>query len=164
MNDPKHKLYLKDTLQKFIYMPTFIQIQKRLNAIALSHAIDDRHGSKTFLYKGEVYSSSDYRSHFKPSLLTRRLHPMMDEWIADNNAFIKESEIVSNYLTCVLNHAYNMHDVLALLPECLWPAFKLTNLNTKMSSLTPAQIEAVMTVNSSSIQTIKERLVHNMLM
>lgn len=161
--DPAHKLQLRDKLDQFVYGPAKKKLDAKLASIMESHSIDAPNRSLAFMFKGTIYAPENYRSPSKITLLTRRLYPYMDEWVAERNRLDDERIEASGYFTCMLNESSHLGDLMALLPDCLHPALSSGEQYQPPSSIDPARVQQLMNQHSHSIQKVKERLVLNLI-
>lgn len=164
IREPGVKQLTKNILLDCIYHPADRKLENEFLAIAHSFSFDSKYQSMAFMYKGEVYSPKGYRPvrGQRIELLTRRLYDQMDKWLQHQEELRKERQVIGDFFSCLLTAANNAADTYALLPDCIKPAVNNINTHGTSPQLKPEQIQAFIEEHSQHIQTIKERIVLNM--
>ncbi len=158
------KQMTKNLLMDSIYHPADSKLENEFLTIAQSFSFDSKYQSMAFMYKREVYSPKGYRPvrGQRIELLTRRLYDQMDKWLENQAEIRKERQVIGDFFSCLLTTANNDADTYALLPDCIKPAVSIPDTHSTSPQLKPEQIQAFIEEHSQHIQTIKERIVLNM--
>lgn len=159
------KLIVKKHLLDFLYHPAEKKLEDRLVVIARSFSLDSKCQSMAFMYKGNIYYPEGYRPvrGLKAELLSKRLYDQMDAWLILRKELDQEIEVISDFLSCLLTASHNTADIKALLPDCLIGEVTESGDINPPPTLTTEEIQAFNETHKEYIQTIKERIVLNMI-
>ena len=162
---PLDNALLVNTLMDFIYKKANQDLADKYEAVVERNSYLDPDGTKAFRYKGELYLTKNYYYHLTTRVKTlhKSLYATMDQIIKDDREISKEQSVVKNYLTCVLVKSKNSADVKALLPDFLHPALKdLNGLGIK-PTVTKEEVESFNKASHFFIDSIKQRLLLNLI-
>lgn len=166
VNDPSVKLETRTKLFQFLYEPADKKLQYELEMLIKRFAITSESKAEAFMYKGEVYCSEGYRPvrGQKLKLLSKNLYDSMDKYLVLKKELEQEKAVVKDFLTCLLIKAENSADILALLPDCLKNSAEIYNSELYPPTLSSESIQEFFQKYSNYIQTIKERVVLNIIL
>ena len=164
-NEADLKWETRKKLHQFLYDPALKKLEQQFLVIANKAALESKHQSLAFMYKGEVYYPEGYRPvrGLKVELLSKRLYDQMDKWLLIKKELEYEIKAILGFISCLLTAAHNQADILNLLPDCLKLAIDTRDTSNSPSVLTPEEIQAFHETHKEHIQTIKERIVLNMI-
>jgi hypothetical protein len=164
--EPSVKYVVKEALDLSIYTASERKLNIKLEEIMQSHSFQDPHGSMAFMYKGQIYAPEGYRPQHRISLLKRDLYELMDAWLQEQRVLLHERLAVNNYFSCLLNKAKSFADIKALLPDCMHRALSSVKNSNSLDelSLSAQEIDQFKQLHARSVQTLKERIVWNMLL
>lgn len=160
--DPFLKFNIEQSLFNFIYQPAKTRLDRKLLPIMEANRIRSPEGSMAFLYKGTQYAPEGFRPSRRIGLLHRTLYTAMDEFVQEAKSMEQEKMFVANFLKVLLVTARNWAELNQLTPDCLKSALPKDNSH-QPGSLSEEAIASFQHANRNAIQTVKERLVLNML-
>lgn len=165
-HDPRTKQQIKDAIHGFLYAPLIQQFQHRLDDIIVKNCVLLGNSEKSFIYKGERYSSLNTALPLKMNRLHKQLHVPMDEYLRDlrqlNNY---ELPYVLGFIGQVLNASNHVHDYLRVLPSAVHRPVEqlIESCPCRSVKLTQEGIEALQSKNKIPIDLMKQRMVINLL-
>lgn len=165
VNESSVKWETRTKLFHFLYDPAAKKLDYQFLVIANKAALESKYHSLAFMYKGKIYSPEGYRPvrGQKAEMLSRNLYEQMDKWLIIKKELEEETVVIFNFLSCLLTAAHNQADLLALLPDCLKLAIDMVDTHNSPPVLTHEEIRAFHETHKEHIQTIKERIVLNMI-
>lgn len=160
--DPKLKQEIQEAFMRFIYDPAHKRVGRQLDRIMDSYSLSSPDHQKAFMYKGQVYSPAGYRPVRRVGLLCKRLYEEMEEYLVEERTLTREKGNVQTFFAVLLTEVNSVADLKVLTPEFLQPA--LTIPYHQPSMLKQEEIDQFHKVNQPILQTIKQRLVLNMIL
>ena len=155
------KQLIKDTLYEFLFEPVNTSLKKQLEHLVYRNCVVCHYTHKSLTYKGVVYNFDTEAPPRRWNRLTAELRPTMDKIIQETEELANyEVPYVMGYITKALNSSHNILDTMALLPECVHPAFKQFFNTLPTLSLEPAK----KVFNQKAVDLIKQRMVMNLLL
>lgn len=158
---PQVKQHIKDTLYEFLFEPVNNSLKKQLEHLVYRNCVINHYTHKSLAYKGSIYNFDTEAPPRRWNRLSPELRPTMDKILKDTKELGDlEVPYVMGYITQVLNSSEHLSDYLALLPDCVHPAFRKILHNLPAPSLEPAK----KVFNQKAVDLIKQRMVMNLLL
>lgn len=158
---PQVKQLIKDTLYEFLFEPANKSLQKQLESVVYRNCVMSHYTHKSVAYKGFVYNFDTEAPPRRWNRLIPELRPTMDKILFETEELSRyEVPFIMGYITQVLNSSEHLSDYLALLPDCVHPAFKKILHILPSPSLEPAK----KVFNQKAVDLIKQRMVTNLLL
>ena len=155
------KQITKDALHAFLFEPVNTSLKKQLEHVVYRNCVVCHYTHRSVTYKGVVYNFDTEAPPRRWNRLTAELRPTMDKIIQETEELANyEVPYVMGYITQVLNSSEYFADYLALLPECVHPAFRKILHTIPTPSLEPAK----KVFNQKAVDLIKQRMVMNLLL
>ena len=164
---PKFKSVIYENIRKKLYGQGMKLIEKTRSKIAWQN------GRVHFYYAGLVYNPNGERSNFGSRNVTdlaSEFTAAMDETLRDEMELKNEEHIVMTYVRRAINIGETVADFRELLPEILYDYFPIiatkaleTTGHNKIT-LSKPQIIAFVAENTFIVNTIKSRLMSNLLL
>lgn len=163
--DREQKSVILKEVMYYIYAHSDKRLKTQLEEIITKNTALVGKGDLFLFYKGNHYMCEGaYRTERKSNQLVSILKPYMDEWIADQAAFIDERSLVNAYLASVFNASHNVSDYTRILPDCLHPALRpFLHLRNRHEPISEEQVQAIQEKNKRAVSMIKQRLLLNII-
>lgn len=167
--DPRTKAAIKDALVEFLYEPVERSMKRRMDEIIIANTLAGKYSCKSFHYKGQQYHCEDGRPPRAWNKLLPQFKERVDEWLADFRQ-IEEQErpFVFGFINQVLNSSNHLVDYYELFPDSAHQPIKALAIDTSLMyqySLMPQdKKDALLLKNAGAIQTMKTRMVTNLLL
>ncbi|WP_225784506.1 hypothetical protein [Xenophilus sp. Marseille-Q4582] len=164
-HDPRTKQTIKEELYNFLYSPVQREFRARLDSLILKNTIACGYGHRSFVYKGNLYSSEDTLSRTR-NKLAPQFRQEMEDYLSELSALnTEEMSPVITYINQVLNASNDFGDYFKLLPEACHPILQkiVDSCPCRNSKLSQARVEKIQQNNQKPIALLKRRLVHNLL-
>lgn len=163
-----HLISIKQDIKKgilsFLYDPADKKMSAKFDLIANNFSIDSKYRAPAFMYKGQIYCSEGFRPvrGQKVELLSRRLYDQMDKWTVETEELKQERLNLDNFLSCALIASNSANELKELLPSCVHTAIPTVDTYNAPTQLKYEDIQLFHYSHKNHIQTIKERVVLNM--
>lgn len=165
-HDPRTKMQIKDLLYAFLYTPVEEHFKHRLDALITRNTLILGAAHKSFVYRGEMYSSDRNAPPRRMNRLSPKLISEMDSYLHDLKQ-INEYEVpfVVGYINKVLNSSNDLHDYLRLLPQSIHPPIEklIASYPCRTKHLTNEDVQDIQDNNIQSISLIKQRMAINLI-
>lgn len=155
------KQLIKDTLHEFLFEPINASLKKQLEHLIYRNCVVSHYTHKSVAYKGVVYNVDTEAPPRRWNRLAPEFRPIMDKMLQETAELVNyEVPYVMGYITQVLNSSEYVADYLALLPDCVHPAFRKLLKTLPTPSVEPAK----KVFNQKAVDLIKQRMVTNLLL
>lgn len=162
--DPILKYQIKSRIWEVLFTPVEKELDKQLEAIASKNCHLQGLSHKSFLYKGVRFNADTTAPLLRSNYLAPSLNPDMEEYLSKVNKYRDHEEnIITGYITMVLNLCTHPLDCLRLLPTGLHAHIADLLSTCTESNLNEEMVQVILKNNQKPIQMIKERMVLNLL-
>lgn len=166
-HDPRTKQQIRDEIYQYLYSGLLKHFQTRLDDIIAKNCVLVGNSDKAFTYKGETYVTEGTVAPRRCIRLNKNLFNHMDEYLKEVK-YLNNYELphVLGYIGAVLNSSNHLHDYIRLLPDSVHrPIEKLiVTCPCKSVRLTADNILEFQQRNKLSLDLMKQRMVHNLLL
>lgn len=162
--EPNLKYRIKSRIWGVLFTPVEEDLEKQLEAIASKNCQLQGLSHKSFLYKGVRFNADTTPPPLRSNYLAPSLKPDMEEYLGKVNEYRDHEEnLITGYITMVLNLCIHPRDCLRLLPTGLHSHIEDLLITCTESNLNEEMVQKVLKNNQKPIQMIKERMALNLL-
>ena len=162
--EPNLKYRIKSRIWGVLFTPVEKELDKQLEAIASKNCQLQGLSHKSFLYKGVRFNVDTTPPPLRSNHLAPSLKPDMEEYLDKVNEYRNHEEnLITGYITMVLNICIHPRDCLRLLPTGLHAHIADLLSTCTESTLNEEMAQVILKNNQKPIQMIKERMALNLL-
>ena len=163
--EPNLKYRIKGRIWEVLFTPVEKDLKKQLEVIASKNCHLQGLSHKSFLYKGMRFNADTTPPPLRSNYLAPSLKPDMEEYLSKVNEYRDHEEnLITGYITMVLNLCTHPLDCLRLLPTGLHAHVADLLRTSPESDLDEGIVQEVLKNNQKPIQMIKERMALNLLL
>ena len=160
------KYDIKTQLYHHLFDTVLRDFQKQIAAIGTKNSLLLGTSEPHFSYKGSSYLVNAVPVSRRLMRLHKSLYDTMDFLLESKNKFTYgEENIITNFITRVLNSSKNPHDFLKMFPSAVHHVIQdlVDTLPNNLPSIPEEELQAVIQSSQKPIQLMKERMALNLL-
>ena len=163
--EPNLKYLIKTRIWGVLFTPVENALDAQLDLIATKNCQLQGLSHKSFLYKGVRFNADITGPPLRSNKLAPSLKPEMEDYLSKVNEYRDyEENVITGYITLVLNLCKHPRDCLRLLPSGLHAHIESLLSNCTESDLDEETVQEALKKNQKPYQMIKERMALNLLL
>lgn len=163
--EPNLKYLIKTRIWGVLFTPVENALDAQLDLIATKNCQLQGLSHKSFLYKGVRFNADITGPPLRSNKLAPSLKPEMEDYLSKVNEYRDyEENVITGYITLVLNLCKHPRDCLRLLPSGLHAHIESLLNNCTESDLDEETVQETLKKNQKPYQMIKERMALNLLL
>ena len=165
LNGSTLKYQIKNRIWYVLFTPVENDLDAQLDTIATKNCQLQGLSHKSFLYKGVRFNADTTGPPLRSNKLAPSLKPEMEDYLSKvNECRDYEENLITGYITMVLNLCKHPRDCLRLLPSGLHAHIESLLIGCTESDLNEETVQEVLKKNQKPLQMIKERMALNLLL